>query len=110
MNTNNPSLLQKYLQKYLITAPESIKQFILKECEIIFDDSTTKLFLNGVHGWHAGIVNGKHLIKFENAHPKKMTFFHEIAHAYLNHIVTSNEEIYRKQEEEANHLARKWIN
>ena len=108
MGQKNNKMKEK-IKKYLnLISNQEIKEFCLNKCKFVFSDYLTTP--KSLVGWYVGFVNGKHLIKFYAENPKPKTFFHEVAHAYLNHKPTISEEQHEREEKEANNLAFKWLN
>lgn len=95
------------INKYLkLISDQEIKDFIINKCNFVFSDYGTS---KSLIAWYVGLINEKHLIKFNSENPKPKTFFHEVAHAYLNHKPTSSNEQHEIEEREANVLSYSWL-
>jgi len=87
---------------------KNIKKFILEKCKIEF---AHPLCSAQMIGHYVGFceTTQKHIIRFHSFNPRPFTFFHEIAHAFLNHR-GAKYELWVKQEREADSLASEWLN
>lgn len=100
--------MKNKLDRYLAFCSKELREFILKNIDFVFGD--VGILNVTAYYYYVGEINGKKVIKFKADNPKLFTFFHEVGHAYLNHKLTKDNNVYEMQEKEADVFASKILN